>query len=80
MNAVVPFPDRNASRDLSKNAAGGYAAITRKVERIIADHDPAPQAARLIVRASVLMARTFVPKAELVQAIRDLADEVEASR
>ena len=76
MNAIIPFPDR-AGRDLRTQTAAGYAAITRKVERIIDDHDPAPQAARLVVRAAVLRARTLVPKTELIQAIRDLADEIE---
>jgi len=76
MSAVVPFPDR-AARNLSVSPAAGYAAITRKVERVIQDHEPHPQAARLTIRAAVLAGATCLPRGELVQALRDLADEVD---
>lgn len=55
MNAVVPFPAR-AGRDLLKDTSVGVASISRKVDRIIEDHTPHGQAARLVVRAAVLAA------------------------
>lgn len=76
MNAIVQFPDR-AGRDLVKNTAVGISAIDRKVNRIIQDHEPHGQAARLTVRFAVLAARYRMPKAELLNALRALADEVE---
>lgn len=78
MNAVVPFPER-AGRDLKTNPSAGYAAITRKVERIIEDHTPHRQAARLVIRFAVLAGRTHMSKAELVNALRDLTDEIEGT-
>ena len=77
MNAIVPFPER-AGRDLLKDTSVGVASINRKVDRIIEDHTPHGQAARLRVRFAVLAARLRMPKAELVNALRDLTDEVEA--
>lgn len=79
MNAIVQFPDR-AGRDLKTNPAAGYAAITRKVERIIEDHEPEPQAARLVVRAAVLACARRIRPTDTAQALRDLADEVEGMR
>lgn len=79
MNAVVPFPER-AGRDLKTNPSAGYAAITRKVERIIEDHEPEPQAARLVVRAAVLACVRRVRPGETAEALRSLADEVEGMR
>lgn len=79
MNAIVQFPER-AGRDLRTQPAAGYAAITRKVERIIDDHDPEPQAARLLVRAAVLACARRVRPAETAEALRALADEVEVMR
>ena len=76
MNAVVPFPDR-AGRDLLKDTSVGVASISRKVDRIIEDHTPHGQAARLTVRFAVLAARHRMPKAELLNALHALADEVE---
>lgn len=77
MNAVVPFPER-AGRDLLKDTSVGVASISRKVDRIIEDHTPHGQAARLTVRFAVLAARNRMSKTELVNDLRDLADEVEA--
>lgn len=77
MNAVVPFPER-AGRDLLKDTSVGVASISRKVDRIIEDHTPHGQAARLTVRFAVLSARNRMSKTELVSALRDLTDEVEA--
>ena len=77
MNAVVPFPDR-AGRDLLKDTSVGVASISRKVDRIIEDHTPHGQAARLTVRFAVLAARDRMTKSELLNALRDLTDEVEA--
>jgi hypothetical protein len=77
MNAVVPFPER-AGRDLLKDTSVGVASISRKVDRIIEDHTPHGQAARLTVRFAVLAARNRMSKTELVTALRDLTDEVEA--
>lgn len=77
MNAVVPFPER-AGRDLLKDTSVGVASISRKVDRIIEDHTPHGQAARLTVRFAVLAARDRMSKTELVNALRDLTDEVEA--
>lgn len=77
MNAVVPFPER-AGRDLLKDTSVGVASISRKVDRIIEDHTPHGQAARLTVRFAVLAARNRMSKTELVNALRDLTDEVEA--
>ncbi len=77
MNAIIPFPDR-AGRDLLKDTSVGVASISRKVERIIEDHTPHGQAARLTVRFAVLAARYRMSKAELLNALRDLTDEVEA--
>lgn len=79
MNAIVQFPER-AGRDLRTQPAAGYAAITRKVERIIDDHDPEPQAARLLVRAAVLACARRVRPSETAEALRALADEVEGMR
>lgn len=79
MNAIVQFPER-AGRDLRTQPAAGYAAITRKVERIIDDHDPEPQAARLVVRAAVLACASRVRPSETAEALRALADEVEGMR
>lgn len=79
MNAIVRFPER-AGRDLRTQPAAGYAAITRKVERIIDDHDPEPQAARLLVRAAVLACARRVRPSETAEALRALADEVEGMR
>lgn len=79
MNAIVPFPER-AGRDLKTNPSAGYAAITRKVERIIEDHEPEPQAARLVVRAAVLACVRRVRPGETAEALRSLADEVEGMR
>lgn len=79
MNAIVQFPER-AGRDLRTQPAAGYAAITRKVERIIDDHDPEPQAARLVVRAAVLACASRVRPSETAEALRSLADEVEGMR
>lgn len=76
MNAIVPFPDR-AGRDLLKDTSVGVASISRKVDRIIEDHTPHGQAARLTVRFAVLAARHRMPKAELLNALHALADEVE---
>lgn len=76
MNAIIPFPDR-AGRDLLKDTSVGVASISRKVERIIEDHTPHGQAARLTVRFAVLAARHRMPKVELLNALRALADEVE---
>lgn len=78
MNAIVHFPER-AGRDLAKDSAAGVAAIHRKVCRIIEDHEPHGQAARLTVRFAAMNARFFVPKGELVNALRDLADEIEGT-
>lgn len=78
MNAIVQFPER-AGRDLTENTAVGISAIDRKVNRIIQDHEPHGQAARLTVRFAVLAARMHMPKAELVNALRDLTDEIEGS-
>lgn len=77
MNAVVPFPER-AGRDLLKDTSVGVASISRKVDRIIEDHTPHGQAARLTVRFAVLAARDRMTKSELLNALRDLTDEVEA--
>lgn len=77
MNAVVTFPER-AGRDLLKDTSVGVASISRKVDRIIEDHTPHGQAARLTVRFAVLAARNRMSKTELVNALRDLTDEVEA--
>lgn len=77
MNAVVPFPE-GAGRDLLKDTSVGVASISRKVDRIIEDHTPHGQAARLTVRFAVLAARNRMSKTELVNALRDLTDEVEA--
>ncbi|WP_312595460.1 hypothetical protein [Brevundimonas sp.] len=77
MNAIVQFPER-AGRDLTKDTAVGVATISRKVDRIIADHTPHGQAARLTVRFAVLAARLHVPKAELINGLQDLIAEVEA--
>lgn len=79
MNAIVQFPER-AGRDLRTQPAAGYAAITRKVERIIDDHDPEPQPARLVVRAAVLACASRVRPSETAEALRALADEVEGMR
>ena len=79
MNAIVQFPDR-AGRDLKTNPSAAYAAIARKVERIIHDHDPEPQAARLVVRAAVLACARRVRPSDTAQALRDLPDEVEGMR
>lgn len=76
MNAIVQFPDR-AGRDLNKDMPEGYAAITRKVERIIGDHEPYPTCARLVLRAAALACARRVRRSEAAQALRDLADEVE---
>lgn len=78
MNAIVPFPDA-AGRDLTKNLGVGIAAINRKVCRIIQDHTPHGQAARLTIRYAVLNARFVVPTAELANALRALADEIEGT-
>lgn len=78
MNAIVHFPER-AGRDLRTQPAAGYAAITRKVERIIDDHDPEPQAARLLVRAAVLACARRVRPSEAAEALRALADEIEGT-
>lgn len=78
MNAIVQFPER-AGRDLRTQPAAGYAAITRKVERIIDDHDPEPQAARLVVRAAVLACARRVRPSETAEALRALADEIEGT-
>lgn len=77
MNAIIPFPDR-AGRDLLKDTSVGVASISRKVDRIIEDHTPHAQAARLTVRFAVLAARDRMTKSELLNALRDLTDEVEA--
>lgn len=77
MNAIIPFPDR-AGRDLLKDTSVGVASISRKVDRIIEDHTPHGQAARLTVRFAVLAARDRMTKSELLNALRDLTDEVEA--
>lgn len=77
MSAIVQFPER-AGRDLTKDTAVGVAAICRKVDRIIDDHTPHGQAARLTVRFAVLAARLHVPKAELIHGLQDLIAEVEA--
>lgn len=79
MNAVVPFPARTGL-NLNRHPSAGYAQITRKVGRIVSDHEPHPQAARLTVRAAVVAARVHVPAKDLAQALRDMADEVEAAR
>lgn len=76
MNAIVPFPDV-AGRDLLKDTSAGVASISRKVDRIIEDHTPHVQAARLTVRFAVLAARHRMPKADLLNALHALADEVE---
>lgn len=78
MNAIVKFPER-AGRDLNKDMPEGYAAITRKVERIIEDHDPSPQAARLVVRAAVLACARRIRASETADALRSLADEIEGT-
>lgn len=77
--SVLVFPDR-AARDLTLNPSAGYAAITRKVERIIHDHDPEPQTARLTVRAAALACARRVHSGEVAQALRDLADEIESQQ
>lgn len=77
MNAIIPFPDR-AGRDLLKDTSVGVASISRKVDRIIEDHTPHGQAACLTVRFAVLAARDRMTKSELLNALRDLTDEVEA--
>ena len=77
MNAILQFPDR-AGRDLTKDTAVGISAIDRKVNRIIEDHEPHGQAARLVIRFGVLAGRMHMPKAELLNGLRDLMDEVEA--
>lgn len=79
MNAVVQFPAR-AGRDLIQAPAAGYAQITRKVGRIIEDHETHSQAARLTVRAAVVAAAVYVPGKDLAQALRDMADKVEGGR
>lgn len=78
MNAIVQFPER-AGRDLTKDTAVGISAIDRKVNRIIEDHEPHGQAARLVIRFAVLAGRTHMLKAELVNALRDLTDEIEGT-
>lgn len=78
MNAIVQFPER-AGRDLTKDTAVGISAIDRKVNRIIEDHEPHGQAARLVIRFAVLAGRTRMSKAELVNALRDLTDEIEGT-
>lgn len=80
MNAVAPFPNRQADRDLTKHPAAGYSAITRKVALIIDEHQPATQAARLTVRAAVIACTGLITPAETATALRALADEVEAMR
>ncbi|MBB5770867.1 hypothetical protein HNP47_000836 [Brevundimonas vesicularis] len=77
MNAIIPFPDR-AGHDLLKDTSVGVASISRKVDRIIEDHTPHAQAARLTVRFAVLAARDRMTKSELLNALRDLTEEVEA--
>lgn len=76
MNAIVSFPD-SAGRDLLKDTSIGVASISRKVDRIIEDHTPHAQAARVTVRFAVLAARHRMPKADLLNALHALADEVE---
>lgn len=78
MNAIIPFPDR-AGRDLLKDTSVGVASISRKVDRIIEDHTPHAQAARLTVRFAVLAARHRMPKAELLNALHALAEEIQGS-
>ncbi|WP_404415495.1 hypothetical protein [Brevundimonas vesicularis] len=78
MNAIVQFPER-AGRDLTKDTAVGISAIDRKVNRIIEDHEPHGQAARLVIRYAVLAARIHISKTELANALRDLAGEVEGA-
>ena len=77
MSNVVSLPNRS---DLKANPAEGYADISRKVCRIIHDHQPEPQAARLTVRASALAATHFMTRREVDEGLRSLADEVENMR
>lgn len=76
-DVVVPFPNR---ADLKANPAEGYADISRKVCRIVQEHHPEPQAARLTVRASALAATHFMTRREVAEGLRSLADEVENMR
>lgn len=76
-DVVIPFPDR---ADLKTNPAAGYADISRKVCRIVQEHHPEPQAARLTVRASALAATHFMTRREVAEGLRSLADEVENMR
>lgn len=76
MNAVIHIAER-VGRDLKTSPAAGYAAVTRKVERIIQDHDPEAQAARLVVRAAGLACARRIRASETAEALRALADEIE---
>lgn len=77
MSNVVSLPNRS---DLKTNPAEGYADISRKVCRIVQEHHPEPQAARLTVRASALAATHFMTRREVAEGLRSLADEVESMR
>lgn len=77
MSNVVSLPNRS---DLTAHPNAGYADISRKVCRIVQEHHPEPQAARLTVRASALAATHFMSRREVAEGLRSLADEVENMR
>lgn len=77
MSNVVSLPNRS---DLISHPSVGYADISRKVCRIVQEHHPEPQAARLTVRASALAATHFMTRREVAEGLRSLADEVESMR
>lgn len=78
MSAVV-IPFRNRA-DLKANPVEGYADISRKVCRIVQEHQPMSQAARLAVRASVLASMHFMSRGQVVDFLLDLGVEVENMR
>lgn len=77
MSNVVSLPNRS---DLISHPSVGYADISRKVCRIVQEHHPEPQAARLTVRASVLASMHFMSRGQVVDFLLDLGVEVENMR
>lgn len=74
MNAHATFP-----MDLTGKPSQGYLEISRRVALINLEFMPHGTAARLTLRAAALQAAAHVPPAEIAQAMRDIADELEAS-